>query len=38
MSETVENNLTEKEKKKLEHLNKQIKDTYKKAFFDLSQT
>lgn len=35
MSETVENNLTEKEKKKLEHLNKQIKDTYKKAFFDL---
>lgn len=35
MSQSVENELNEKEKKKLEHLNKQIKDTYKKAFFDL---
>ena len=35
MSQSLENELNEKEKNKLEHLNKQIKDTYKKAFFDL---
>ena len=31
----MDNELNEKEKKKMERLNKQIKDTYKKAYFDL---
>tara|TARA_X000000950_G_scaffold187905_1_gene227272 strand:+ start:5047 stop:5559 length:513 start_codon:yes stop_codon:yes gene_type:complete len=35
MSQEVEHELTEKEQKKIDRLNKQIEDTYKKAFFDL---
>ncbi len=35
MSQAVEHELTEKEQKKIDRLNKQIEDTYKKAFFDL---
>ena len=35
MSESVENTLTEEEENKIKRLNKQIEDTYKKAFFDL---
>ena len=35
MSESVENTLTEEEENKMKRLNKQIEDTYKKAFFDL---
>lgn len=35
MSQAVQHELTEKEQKKIDRLNKQIEDTYKKAFFDL---